>query len=415
MATNFPSSQDSFTNPTTSDTLATVSHSGQHADANDAIEAIELALLDGAPLHIDDANERVGIGKTNPSVLLDLEHATQANIHVNDSGGTIGGDTNARLSFLAGGGLAGQVGFLDTTDGTMTVQNSVGDIAVEIASAGNVTFDLYDGNVGIGTTSPTASLTVTSATDDAKVKIDSTGGSVGIIDATANSNDATGRWLAINPSGGNVGIGTTSPTVKLHVDSGSTAQFAAPQIYVAPSGHASSDRAAIQLDDIQLLTDIYGNGAEDFSIYSNTAGAHRLSIDSSGNVTTPYQPSFHAARNTNQTNVNNSAVDMNFTYYNIGNHFNTSTGQFNAPTAGTYLFNVGIFSTAGQSQFWFNVNGVRQQSIMLVSSNTVNNAASGVLYLNAGDAVDLIMWTNSTNVTVYPNGYHTFWKGTLLG
>ena len=139
MATNFPGSLDAFTNPTSGDTLDNPPHDQQHADVNDAVEAIETALLDGAPLHIDDANERVGIG-------------------------------------------------------------------------------------------------------------------------------------------------TASPTVTLHVDSGSTDQFAAPQIYIAPSGHASSDRAAIQLDDIQLLTDISGNGTEDFSVYSNNAAAHRLSIDGSGNV-----------------------------------------------------------------------------------------------------------------------------------
>lgn len=35
---------DSFTNPTSTDTLDSPSHSDQHADANDAIEAIETAL-----------------------------------------------------------------------------------------------------------------------------------------------------------------------------------------------------------------------------------------------------------------------------------------------------------------------------------------------------------------------------------
>ena len=49
MATNFPTSLDSLTNPTTSDTLATVSHSGQHADANDAIEALQAKVgVDGS-------------------------------------------------------------------------------------------------------------------------------------------------------------------------------------------------------------------------------------------------------------------------------------------------------------------------------------------------------------------------------
>ena len=41
MATNFPTSLDSLTNPTAGDTLASPSHAGQHADANDAIEALQ--------------------------------------------------------------------------------------------------------------------------------------------------------------------------------------------------------------------------------------------------------------------------------------------------------------------------------------------------------------------------------------
>lgn len=41
MATNFPTSLDSLTNPTTGNPLSSPSHAGQHADANDAIEALE--------------------------------------------------------------------------------------------------------------------------------------------------------------------------------------------------------------------------------------------------------------------------------------------------------------------------------------------------------------------------------------
>lgn len=47
MATNFPASVDSLTNPTAGDGLNSPSHSGQHANANDAIEAIEGYLLTG--------------------------------------------------------------------------------------------------------------------------------------------------------------------------------------------------------------------------------------------------------------------------------------------------------------------------------------------------------------------------------
>ena len=43
-ATNFPTSLDTLTNPAGTDSVATVSHSGQHSNANDAIEALEAKL-----------------------------------------------------------------------------------------------------------------------------------------------------------------------------------------------------------------------------------------------------------------------------------------------------------------------------------------------------------------------------------
>lgn len=41
MATSFPSSLDSFTNPLSSDTLSSPSHAGQHTDLNDAVAALQ--------------------------------------------------------------------------------------------------------------------------------------------------------------------------------------------------------------------------------------------------------------------------------------------------------------------------------------------------------------------------------------
>lgn|SRR3990167_1792012 len=47
-ATNFPSSLDALTNPSGTDSVSTVSHSGQHSNANDSIEAIESKIGTGA-------------------------------------------------------------------------------------------------------------------------------------------------------------------------------------------------------------------------------------------------------------------------------------------------------------------------------------------------------------------------------
>jgi hypothetical protein len=46
MPTNFPTSVDSLVNPLSTDPQNAPSHSAQHANANDAIEAIETYLLD---------------------------------------------------------------------------------------------------------------------------------------------------------------------------------------------------------------------------------------------------------------------------------------------------------------------------------------------------------------------------------
>jgi hypothetical protein len=58
MPTNFPTSVDNFTNPTANDSLNLPSHSTQHANANDAIEAVEGYTLQGLNvaqfLHIRD-------------------------------------------------------------------------------------------------------------------------------------------------------------------------------------------------------------------------------------------------------------------------------------------------------------------------------------------------------------------------
>ncbi len=61
MSSQFPSALDSFTNPGAADTMAAVPHHQQHADANDAIEALEA---------------KVGI--TNSAVTSSLDYRVRA-------------------------------------------------------------------------------------------------------------------------------------------------------------------------------------------------------------------------------------------------------------------------------------------------------------------------------------------------
>jgi hypothetical protein len=62
MATNYPTALDNLTNPVSNDSLNSPSHSAQHANANDAIEAIEAKL---------------GVGNANQ---VGLYHITTATI-----------------------------------------------------------------------------------------------------------------------------------------------------------------------------------------------------------------------------------------------------------------------------------------------------------------------------------------------
>jgi hypothetical protein len=126
----------------------------------------------------------VGIGTTNPSAKLTVQ----------------GGADDVKLKFYSNGGSVGMIDAVSLNDGTTRW--------LSINPSG--------GNVGIGTTNPSAKLTVQGGADDVKLKFYSNGGSVGMIDAVS-LNDGTTRWLSINPSGGNVGIGTTGPWVNLHV------------------------------------------------------------------------------------------------------------------------------------------------------------------------------------------------------
>ena len=49
MAINFPGSLDNFTNPTSASPINSPSHADQHANANDAIEALEAKVgIDGS-------------------------------------------------------------------------------------------------------------------------------------------------------------------------------------------------------------------------------------------------------------------------------------------------------------------------------------------------------------------------------
>lgn len=111
MATNFPTSLDNLTNPTGSSSLTSPDHAGQHADANDAIEALQAKVgvnssavtnsldykvtngvmsalnVDNGVLWVDATNNRVGVNTVTPQTGLDVVGGISATSTIYTSAG----------------------------------------------------------------------------------------------------------------------------------------------------------------------------------------------------------------------------------------------------------------------------------------------------------------------------------------
>jgi hypothetical protein len=207
---------------------------------------------------------KVGIGTTTPATTLDVAgdlsvegvtvtDATNAFLTLNDSGGTVGTNTSSRVTFQAGGGTAGQIGYLGTGSGIMSIRNYDGPMYIQTDSVDPIIFKttateqvrITDaGKVGIGTTTPQAPLSFANSTGNKidfyhtttgsgdrygiqvqanELRIHAGAGGVstgGITFGSSTTGTFTERMRITNA--GKVGIGTTSPDYDLHIHNSAT-------------------------------------------------------------------------------------------------------------------------------------------------------------------------------------------------
>ena len=193
-----------------------VAHTNFTSTANTDLSFDLGSLGEVMRLHCSGSETRVGIGTTSPAAKLHVENTNAAIVYVkstvnnqnasiwfnSNSGGTQADRWEIGTNISAGTDLE----FFDRL-------NSVSRMVIQ-----------NDGNVGIGTTSPTSKLSISGS----QAAIDITRGNSGdskwefSSDSTALyfSEMSTGTrayMMTIKETTGNVGIGTTSPTQKLEV------------------------------------------------------------------------------------------------------------------------------------------------------------------------------------------------------
>jgi hypothetical protein len=239
-------------------------------------------------INIDSSNN-VGIGTSSPST---------SKLHLQGSTGTA---SAVRVESTGVDSDAYYIADNDASVWTWGIDGGLSDAWILSNAFGLGTPKMTvttGGNVGIGTTSPRTLLHVTGLTADDDPALGSSAAPV-FISNTANSyglnigvNNAGAGWLQaqsntastaynllLNPLGGNVGIGTSSPDTELHIEDATG--NAVVQIESSAAGYSAVFFGDVNDGDVgQIRYDHSDNSMR----FGTNATAEVMRIDSSGNV-----------------------------------------------------------------------------------------------------------------------------------
>lgn len=242
-------------------------------------------------------------------------------------------------------------------------------------------------------------------------------------DTTGNlafQTNGTTEAMRINASQ-NVGIGATSPLARLHIEGNSSS---AVQAFIENANGATNSSAELVFGTwsgaiptgtgnpgpsakISAINGNVNDARTDlvFSTYNGGTSAERMRIDSSGRVTTPFQPAFRVFHN-NTLAWNSGALSpivYNTAVFNVGNHYNTSTGVFTAPIAGVYSFTVyEMFMDEPSYTFIYlavQINGVTTSEFMRQGTKSNYDTFGGTVLvsLSANDQVRIVCGLNGVD------------------
>jgi hypothetical protein len=333
-----------------------------------------------------DSSGRVGIGTTSPDNKLHVNSGTTNTVATFEST-----DATARIVLKDN---SGQVHLNGIGDNLTFGTSSSGTERLRITSSGNV---------GIGTSSPSAGLQVAKGSstipaagastssacfgndasdDNYGVVVGANSNGVGYISSQRTDGTATTYNLSIQPNGGNVGIGTTSPA------------FGAISTGIEVEGTTAGIRlqgattGALELYHNNGLSTIDSRVATGGSkLAFNTEGSERMRIDSSGRVGIGTSSPTEKLQVNGKIKVSNggnlfidsTATDVNFAA--TGSQLMRFETNGSERLRITNTGNVGIGTTSPNYKLEINHTGADTFALVLNDEDTVSNATG--LYLRS--------------------------------
>ena len=253
---------------------------GQTIGGNTTING-DLAV-DTNTLFVDASTNRVGIGTANPSAKLDVNGRIRASASASFS----------EIQLLSPSGYGsfvyfGEAGVGDR--GVLGFSNGSGDLVyrsgASTLSTGTERMRIdSSGNVGIGTTNPNSKLEVAG---NIRSNV-SNGKGFAITGGTSVESGlvrSAGTGVALRTSSldrltvdlnGNVGIGTASPSAKVHVSASSG--------YTANKVQSGSHDIDLFVNSNSGIGGLLVDGTTSMAFYTGSTATERMRIDSSGNV-----------------------------------------------------------------------------------------------------------------------------------